>query len=188
MNFRDWLETARPYPAMPDDPELNGLIRGLAHYKPPQKRPGTRTSRKIQKLFGKKVEESSKSTGAGFVFTDGKSILLLLRSPHSGNPNTWGLPAGHAKENETPLKTAIREAKEEIGKIKGDTFYKTTERNGRWVFFFNKVDKPFQCQLNAEHDQWEWVNFEDLDDKRLHPKLKKKIDNYVEQIKKRVAE
>jgi 8-oxo-dGTP pyrophosphatase MutT (NUDIX family) len=45
-------------------------------------------------------------------------VLLLQRSPLSGNPGTWGLPGGNADATDTCLlHTARREAEEEMGAV-----------------------------------------------------------------------
>lgn len=183
MSFKKWLEdSVTLYPTLNDDPELNGLLRnGLAHYVPPKVSKST-SSKKIDKLFGK--ENATHDYGAGFVFTDGKSILLLRRSFNSSAPNTWSLPGGGAKDRELPIETAEREAKEEIGAtVKGKDFYKSVEENGHWIFFFRKV-KPFKCKLNKEHTDWKWVELDELKSYKLHPKLKRKIKSYISRIKK----
>lgn len=187
MNFRKWLEVSEAadqafYQSPSDDPELNGLVRGLAHWKPVTKSK-SKTSRRLDKLFGKiAIEATDHDRGAGVVFTDGKSILLLLRNSNCDNPSVWGLPAGGSKSGESSLQTAKRECKEEIGATFYNSFYKSIEEG--WVFFFVKADKQFRCKLNREHVKWKWVEFGDLKKYKLHPKLKKKIDRYISKIKK----
>lgn len=42
-------------------------------------------------------------------------ILLLERSPHKFQGNTWGVPGGKLDEGETPVQAVIREVFEEVG-------------------------------------------------------------------------
>jgi 8-oxo-dGTP pyrophosphatase MutT (NUDIX family) len=186
MTFRQWLESSHDsgfFAARLDDPENNGLERGLAHYVPPPKSK-SKTAKKIDKLFGKESIEV-RERGAGFVFTDGKKVLLLLRSSKCSNPNTWGLPAGGLQDEEDFRQAAERESREEIGSCSGKTFYKSVEANGNWIFFFNKVPKPFKCKINKEHTNWKWVDLDEVKSYKLHPKLKKKINHYISIIKKK---
>ena len=64
--------------------------------------------------------QSSIKMAAGALLTDGKSILLTRRSEYKGwldHAGTWSYPAGAMDAGETPEQTAMREAKEEIGKL-----------------------------------------------------------------------
>lgn len=42
-------------------------------------------------------------------------ILLLKRTPHKHQGDTWGIPGGKLDEGETPRSAAIREVFEEVG-------------------------------------------------------------------------
>lgn len=185
MNFKKWLKEdsiSELSPTSSQDPELNGLARiGLAEINPLKKRPKSRASRKIDQLFGRISIESTQTGGAGFVYTDGQSILLLKRSKQCEYGGLWDLPGGGSQEEETPKQTAERESKEEIGRVAGTTFHKS--REGSWTFFFNKVKTTFKCKLNDEHTQFKWVSLDAIDNLKMHPKVKQKINNYVSIIK-----
>lgn len=193
MSFKQWVEDTGDDQSFQttntEDPELNGLMRGLAHYKPAPKGK-SKTSKKIDALFGKKTEGRVPSHGAGFVFTDGHAILLLLRNSNCEDRDTWDLPGGSIKDDETPREAAEREANEEMGGSQGKTFYTSVEDDGKWTFFFNKVKKRFTCQLNDEHTDWKWFRFGELRSPNipLHPKVKEKISRYVYRIKKELEQ
>jgi 8-oxo-dGTP pyrophosphatase MutT (NUDIX family) len=123
------------------------------------------------------LSEAKHSDAAGIFFTDGKSVLLLKRAEGTKNPNTWGLVGGHSEKGETPLKTAIRESEEEIGKIMGKKIDATNEYN--WTCFFYKTNKPSAIKLSNEHTRWAWVNFKNIKNYKLHPELKKVIKKYI---------
>lgn len=132
------------------------------------------------RLFKGNVREDM---GAGVLFTDGKKVLLLHRSPGSKNPGTWGLPAGHAEPGEGSFQTAERECDEEIGlKPFGTRMGKSEERQGRWVIYLYRVDRPFECQLNDEHTEYKWVPWADLDQMNLHPLFRQQLPKYKQML------
>lgn len=54
---------------------------------------------------------------AAILVKKGDKILLAKRG-HNPWKDTWGIPGGHVKRNESPLQAARREAKEELGEVK----------------------------------------------------------------------
>jgi len=190
MNFKKWLEGQGDnalIPSMPNDPEMNGLSRPLGYVAPRLRRHNSKSSLRIDKSFlGSRVREANEKEqdhGGCMFFTDGKKVLLLKRSPYAEHaPGKWGLVCGHSIGEETPLATARREAGEEIGKVQGERIGTLGENNKYPVHIF-KVKTPFECKLNDENDEWEWVRFEDLDDYDLHPLFKRSMDSYIEFIK-----
>ena len=190
MNFKNYVEDSigpGDFPAKPEDPEMNGLSRPQTMTVPPKP---SINDKKKKKGRGEKLDKWDKifmgeSIGehtAGILFTTGDNILLLKRSSDCGNPFTWGLPGGHAQDGETPLETATREAKEEIGKVAGSKFGE--QKEGNWTCFFYKVAEPFECKLNNEHTDFEWIPFHKLKKYKLHPKFKKVAAKYIEFIEK----
>ena len=128
------------------------------------------------------------TAGAGILFTDGKSILLLKRKAPSDNPGTWGIPGGGAKKGETPIATAWRETKEECGANKqGYQFEKYHQKDGHHNFyvFLYRVPKPFDCTLTNEHSDAKWISINDLDKYELHPKMAENVATYKRAILKR---
>lgn len=125
-----------------------------------------------------KESKINQFTGSGIIFFDGERILLLKK------PNKkWGFVGGKPIEEETPLETATREAKEEIGvihgtnkkelkiKIKGNVYYS-------YIF---KVDKPFHdIELSDEHIDYSWVKVDNLD----KIKLSKIFQMHLKDLKK----
>jgi|688.fasta_scaffold17329_15 bis(5'-nucleosidyl)-tetraphosphatase len=127
---------------------------------------------------------------AGILFTDGQSILLLLRS-EGKNANTWGLPGGKSKSGESDLETAIRETMEETGleKVPGENFDSVTndQTTKPYTAFLYQIDKQFTVKLNHEHTDAKWVNFKDLKSLNLHPKLKENLSKYLSKIRKKIS-
>jgi 8-oxo-dGTP diphosphatase len=123
--------------------------------------------------------------GAGIFFTDGKRVLLLKRSEKGDCAGTWGIPGGKVEEGESLIDAAIREAKEECGRINGQRFEDLHEKDGLhdWTTFFFKVDKPFECELSDEHTDYDWVDLDGLNGYRLHPKFKENMDRHLRVVK-----
>lgn len=122
--------------------------------------------------------------GAGILYTTGKKVLLLKRSADSKNPLKWALVGGKREKNETPLETAKRESKEEIGFVKGK---KIRTVNGEFVVFIFKVEDTFKPNLNDEHLDYAWVDLKDVPEYDLHPKLRKKWEEYLKIIKSKLS-
>jgi 8-oxo-dGTP pyrophosphatase MutT (NUDIX family) len=124
--------------------------------------------------------------GAGIFFTDGDKVLLLKRSKKGDNCGSWGLPGGKIEEGESPIDAALREAKEECGKVLGQRFEDAKETDGlhEWTTFFFKVKRPFECELSDEHTDYKWADIKSLDKYELHPKLKENLGRYLNLLKR----
>jgi ADP-ribose pyrophosphatase YjhB (NUDIX family) len=124
--------------------------------------------------------------GAGILFTDGKSVLLLKRAQFGSadNVGTWGIPGGKAEKGESAIDTAVRETKEEAGNVEGTRFAQFDEKDGRHIFtvFLYKVSKPFEVKLSEEHNASEWINLADLNEYNLHPKFEQGLPYYLRAI------
>lgn len=121
--------------------------------------------------------------GAGILFTDGKRALLLRRAERDGK-GTWSVPGGRADSGESPLETAKRETKEEIGEVRGTQFARFTLSNKKMTFttFLFAVDDRFECELSEEHDKSKWIKIDQLADYRLHDKFRDELPKYINAI------
>ncbi len=124
-------------------------------------------------------------SAAGILFTDGQKLLLLRRAGKCSHTGKWCMPGGKAKEDETPLETAERECKEEIGSVKGSKFAKSDEDD--FTAFLYKIDKPFGIKLSSEHDKHQWVSLEKVEEFLLHPEFKKHLPYYLKAIKQKFS-
>lgn len=128
--------------------------------------------------------------GAAIFFTDGSTVLLLKRSDSGDHADTWALPGGTAKKGESAISTAIRETKEETGlqAIPGYRIDSLDTRNGRQKFtvFIYRIEDHFDVNLSHEHTDWEWVGFDQLSKKSLHPKFKENIERYLRVIRRKI--
>ncbi|QDZ19756.1 Nudix hydrolase domain-containing protein [Chloropicon primus] len=119
--------------------------------------------------------------GAGFAFSCGQEVLLLKRSPNSGNPLTWGLPGGNVdKTDESLLFAAKREAVEEMEQLPEgfEVVREVTTRRGKrlqkWYKVFvarisEAVKEAYKPALNDEHTEYKWVDVKELHMLNLHP-------------------
>ena len=141
------------------------------------------------KRIGHKGEPESSKKGAGIFFTDGGHVLLLKRAAGK-HESKWDLPGGGAKEGESNIGAAIREAKEETGldSIPGHRFDSLDSKNGhkRFTTFLYRVGNQFECSLSKEHSEWQWVAFEDVKSKDLHPKLEENMNRYLKSARRKV--
>lgn len=123
--------------------------------------------------------------GAGILFTDGNSVLLLKRSNKGDENGNWGIPGGKMEDGETFLGTAQRETREEIGHLPScRRLSDLTSNNGRHIFkiFIVSVPKRFPCSLSDEHDDYNWVDFDDLKNYSLHHKFADSIGDILNKI------
>jgi 8-oxo-dGTP pyrophosphatase MutT (NUDIX family) len=113
------------------------------------------------------IKESNinRFSGAGIVFYDGERILLVKK------PNKkWGFVGGKPIEEESPLETAKREAKEEIGTIHGINKKELTFkiRGNKYFTYIFKVNEPFHdIKLSDEHIDYSWVKIENLEKMKI---------------------
>eukprot|EP00803_Ostreobium_quekettii_P004362 evm.model.scf_1992.1 EVM.evm.TU.scf_1992.1 scf_1992:1184-1648(+) len=137
--------------------------------------------------------------GAGFFFTTGQQVLLLKRSPKSGNPNTWGLPGGNADPGDrNALATAVRETTEEMGQppefaVKGEILTRRgAGREKHYTVFVAAVSEGARLEyvprLNKEHTGFEWFQLSDLPHlPDLHPVVKKLVKECGAELNRALA-
>jgi 8-oxo-dGTP pyrophosphatase MutT (NUDIX family) len=107
---------------------------------------------------------------AGACIVWGKKTLILQQSDKGRHPGKWGMPGGKATAGELPVKTALREIKEETGldvDIKG--FIQSIVQ-----FHPNKVallpvlyhavpkDKPEVVITDPVISDYKWVSLEEI--------------------------
>jgi prepilin-type N-terminal cleavage/methylation domain-containing protein len=106
------------------------------------------------------------SAGAVIFFQNDKKREYLLLNYLGGH---WGFPKGHIELYENPIKTAIREIKEETGLdiqiIRGFekkitySFYHNGEHIIKDVIFYLAKAKNQKVQLSDEHKGYVWLDF-----------------------------
>jgi 8-oxo-dGTP pyrophosphatase MutT (NUDIX family) len=110
-----------------------------------------------------------KYLGAGIVFVTPKKEVLLLQKDNG----KWTFPGGHREEGEySPLETAYRECREEIGLVPdGEVVGKlkiTKEGEKQPVYsFFMFVKDSFMPTLSWEHKDYKWIDHKKLKEDNL---------------------
>lgn len=119
------------------------------------------------------------STGVAVLFD--KKILLVRRAASDSLPGNYEIPGGGVDEGETVLEGAVREVKEETGLIvskviatfEGFDYSNSKKPKVRQTNYLVEVH-PGEVKLNpAEHDQFVWVNIDNLDELLMTPKMHK---------------
>jgi|688.fasta_scaffold219378_4 8-oxo-dGTP pyrophosphatase MutT (NUDIX family) len=111
--------------------------------------------------------------GAGFIFMTPDNLVLILKKTNK----KYSFAGGHREKGETPIETAKRECKEEIGFLpKGDIFnfikYKRSKTNGWGYSFLMRVDEPFVPTLSNEHISYKWIPKSELKNIQLSNAVK----------------
>jgi len=115
---------------------------------------------------------------AGLLLVRDRTILMQHRAPWVHNGDTWGIPGGARDSHETPTEAALREAHEEIGistKLV-DPIEIYSDKHDSWSYdtVISKAHKDLVAhEQNDESLQVEWVAFEDVVSKNLHPSFAK---------------
>jgi 8-oxo-dGTP pyrophosphatase MutT (NUDIX family) len=111
-----------------------------------------------------------------FIIHGGK-FLIFKRSVHKHLGNTWGLPAGEIKDNETELEAICREMQEETGykpesnKIERVLDYThnkdidNEEEKINFIAFKLVLDEQIKIKYYSnEHSDFKWVTWEECYD------------------------
>jgi 8-oxo-dGTP pyrophosphatase MutT (NUDIX family) len=115
------------------------------------------------------------AAGVLFYATKTGRFLFLLRN-NSRSKNTWGLPGGKIKDEETVIDGLHRELNEEIGSyptiIKKIPLESFTSMDSAFTYhsYIFVIENEFIPILNSEHDGWCWTIL-DKTPKPLHPGL-----------------
>ena len=98
-----------------------------------------------------------------------RRVLLARRAPTTRNAGQWNFFGGGLDPGERPVKTALRELKEEAGIVaaKDDLIElgDASTYSKRNILFGMKVDDEFAPILNGESTHWEWVGIHGLENR-----------------------
>ena len=118
----------------------------------------------------------STKRGAGLLLVTTRHVLLLKRSATVGHPGTWGLAGGQLNPEEDPWSGALREVREEIGRVPRPLtvrhhYVRHLDHHHFDVYVVrvpSSVRATWQPRLNSEHTDWRWFRSDRLPLK-LHP-------------------
>ncbi len=120
----------------------------------------------IPESVGKEfIAEDDAPRAAGILYLNAGRALLILRGADAGSfPNTWGFPAGHIEDGESPLLAAMRESQEEVGFAPND-LDPLMEADGFCLYLARDCFTPV---LNDESAGYVWAPVDCLP-QPLHP-------------------
>ncbi|MDR2379144.1 MAG: NUDIX hydrolase [Bifidobacteriaceae bacterium] len=115
---------------------------------------------------------------AGLLIGRGREVLLQLRGARSHHGGSWGLPGGARRRGETPLGTALREAREEAGVDAAGLAPRwwSIADHGGWAYTTIAAEAGPDLDVSAGPANWEtealeWVDRDQVADRNLHPGL-----------------
>ena len=121
------------------------------------------------------------------LIVDGEGkYLLLQRSVNSkGNPAKWELPGGKVDEGESLEEALVREVEEETGLVTeitgliGTTESILKDKKIVYVIMEGRGDE-YRIALSEEHDDFAWVNPQDLRSYDISPTFRDFFDKRTE--------
>ncbi|KKT13806.1 MAG: Hydrolase, NUDIX family [Candidatus Falkowbacteria bacterium GW2011_GWF2_43_32] len=115
-----------------------------------------------------------------FVFgLNGKFLTMRRTKTAPSNPLYWDLPGGDVKFGEEPLKSIIREVKEETGLVVNNISLfgvdaHTTLSGDYWVTLaFRGFISRGKLLISWEHDLYKWVSIDEFLKLKIPNKLRK---------------
>jgi len=116
--------------------------------------------------------------------------FLLIRRTDNGN---WALPGGAMDPGESMTQAAVREVEEETGVVCEVTGLVGVYTSPKHVIHYTSDDEVRQeCSLvytaravggaprtSDESSDVRWVNGDDVDDYRIHPSMRLRIDHFL---------
>ena len=131
-----------------------------------------------------KIKNNFKS--AHVVVINNEKILILRRSAtDEWMPGHYGLPGGKINGSETPTEAASRECKEETSLIIAPEdliFLPKVSKDDEHAFYYTKKFTG-ELKLDFEHDDFKWINPNDLSNYKIIPDLPTIITSALENLK-----
>ncbi len=116
---------------------------------------------------------------------DGEILILKRSEKVRTYKGLWGVVAGYIEEDETPLKTAIKEIREEVGldqnyfklkksldPIEFTDFYEGKKYDWQIYPFLFIIEKKGKINIDWEHLEYCWIKPPDIEKYKTVPHLK----------------
>lgn len=135
---------------------------------------------KIQDIFNLIIEGNvGNHSGAGIIFFDGISVLLL-----KDDTDKWSFPGGKPVQGESPGQTAERESTEEVGVCPGKQVDVLRFENDNRIFYsyFYKVQHRFKVKLSNEHLKYLWLPYRELKNIPLKRYVRKNLKQILSKL------
>lgn len=135
---------------------------------------------KLQEVYDLIVESAvGQFSGAGIIFFDGTKVLMLKK-----RNGRWVFPGGKPIQGETPIATAKRESKEEVGQVSGKNVkeIKFELDNRTFYSYIFIVNKQFDVRVSEEHTDYTWINYKKVKELKLHKNVLKSIPKVFKEL------
>ena len=98
--------------------------------------------------------------GVGVVLLNKKNEIFVGKRIDNEEFDAWQMPQGGINKNETPIKAAFRELKEETGVMKKDVKILSVSKN--WLYYDlpkNLIKKVFKGKYKGQKQKWYIMRF-----------------------------
>ncbi len=123
---------------------------------------------------------------------EGKLLILKRSNRVKTYKEFWGGVAGYVEKNETPIETAYKEIKEEVGLKKEDIYLKKKldpitisdnyeNKRYEWkifVFLF-ELSKKSDIKIDWEHSEYKWIKPSEIINYKTVPHLKEIVKKII---------
>ena len=125
-------------------------------------------------MHNEKDPNDTSNTTVIAVIKSNKVLILKRSASDYWMPLCWGFAGGHVMIGETAYQAARRELKEEAGlRANNLVLLKTQKLNNGGVLSLYKCDDfDGDVTLNFEHSEFQWVDYDKIDELKTTPDLK----------------
>lgn len=139
------------------------------------------------------MEKFQKVVATGFLFHDGKALIVKRSENEKFLPEYWELPGGKVDFGEDPKEGLIREYMEEVsltvsvGKPVRTFSYVSSDGNRHtveivYVCSLSSIDDE-DVKLSSAHTEFKWITNEEVDNYKISDETKKSIKEGYDQFK-----
>lgn len=137
------------------------------------------------------MEKFQKIVATGFLFNNGKTLIVKRSANEKFLPEYWELPGGKVDFGEDPAEGLVREYMEEVGLtiIVHNPFrtfsYVSSDGNRHTVeiIYACEFSNTQEIQLSSAHTEFKWITVEEIDTYKISDEMKISIKMGFDQIK-----